>query len=50
LTAAVGVGVRVMYLDRGDGATVASHDFPEDKEPVINLLYRPGHYDILYRA
>jgi len=50
LTAAVGVGVRVIYLDRGEGATVASHDFPEDKEPVIHLLYRPGHYDILYKA
>ncbi|CAL4125118.1 unnamed protein product, partial [Meganyctiphanes norvegica] len=50
LTTAVGVGVRVIYLDRGEGATVASHDFPEDKEPVINLLYRPGHYDILYKA
>lgn len=50
LTAAVGVGVRVMYLDRGEGATLVSHDFPEDKEPIIHLLYRPGHYDILYKA
>ncbi|XP_053635535.1 ubiquitin thioesterase otubain-like isoform X1 [Cherax quadricarinatus] len=50
LTAAIGVGVRVMYLDRGEGAAVVSHDFPEDKEPIIHLLYRPGHYDILYKA
>ncbi|XP_045133103.1 ubiquitin thioesterase otubain-like isoform X6 [Portunus trituberculatus] len=50
LTAAVGVGVRVMYLDRGEGDALVSHDFPEDKEPIIHLLYRPGHYDILYKA
>ncbi|XP_042884710.1 ubiquitin thioesterase otubain-like [Penaeus japonicus] len=50
LTSALGVGVRVMYLDRGEGATVLSHDFPEDKDPIIHLLYRPGHYDILYKA
>ncbi|KAK7082365.1 OTU domain, ubiquitin aldehyde binding [Halocaridina rubra] len=50
LTAALGVGVRVMYLDRGEGSSVVSHDFPEDKDPVIHLLYRPGHYDILYKA
>ena len=46
LTAAAGVGVRVVYLDRGDSAV--HHDFPEDSEPQIHVLYRPGHYDILY--
>ena len=22
--------------------------FPEGSEPVVSLLYRPGHYDVLY--
>ncbi|XP_054714196.1 ubiquitin thioesterase OTUB1-like [Uloborus diversus] len=48
LTLALGVGVRVQYMDRGTGGTVNAHDFPEDKTPRIHLLYRPGHYDILY--
>ncbi|XP_037072616.1 ubiquitin thioesterase otubain-like [Pollicipes pollicipes] len=49
LTSAVGVGVRVEYMDRG-GNEVNAHDFcPEGvDEPRIRLLYRPGHYDILY--
>lgn len=46
---AFGVGVRVEYMDRGgDGGEVKAHDFPEDKQPSVFLLYRPGHYDILY--
>jgi len=45
LTAALGLGVRVVYMDRGAGA---QHDFPESQTPTIHLLYRPGHYDILY--
>jgi ubiquitin thioesterase protein OTUB1 len=45
LTAALGVGVKVVYMDRGAGSV---HDFPEDSNPAIHLLYRPGHYDILY--
>uniref|UniRef100_A0A1B0GKB7 Ubiquitin thioesterase n=1 Tax=Lutzomyia longipalpis TaxID=7200 RepID=A0A1B0GKB7_LUTLO len=45
---ALGVGVRVEYMDRGDGGQVKAHDFPEDKTPRVYLLYRPGHYDILY--
>eukprot|EP00246_Nothoceros_aenigmaticus_P010040 TRINITY_DN26338_c0_g1_i1.p1 TRINITY_DN26338_c0_g1~~TRINITY_DN26338_c0_g1_i1.p1 ORF type:complete len:283 (+),score=40.61 TRINITY_DN26338_c0_g1_i1:300-1148(+) len=63
LSDALGVAVRVVYLDRssiGTGKTteVNHHDFiprevPEDKksttETPIVLLYRPGHYDILYR-
>jgi len=47
LTAATGVGVRVIYLDRG-GDKVQEHDFPEGQEPMLHLIYRPGHYDILY--
>ena len=50
LTSVLGVGVRINYLDRGGSEEkVNVHDFPEGCEnPRIHLLYRPGHYDILY--
>ncbi|KAF9618985.1 hypothetical protein IFM89_002980 [Coptis chinensis] len=66
LSDALGVPVRVMYLDRSScdtgGISVNHHDFiPSSSEsldatknssdsvkPVMTLLYRPGHYDILY--
>ncbi|XP_036362885.1 uncharacterized protein LOC115217645 [Octopus sinensis] len=48
LTSAVGIPVRVEYMDRGEGGSVNHHDFPENSKPTITLLYRPGHYDILY--
>lgn len=51
ITTALGVPVRVEYMDRGEGGVVNHHDFPEDspKPPVMHILYRPGHYDLLYR-
>ena len=49
LTAALGVSVRIEYMDRGEGGTVTAHDFPEGSEPILFLLYRPGHYDLLYK-
>lgn len=48
LTNALGAGIRVAYLDRGEGGKINCHDFPEGCAPQITLLYRPGHYDILY--
>lgn len=53
----VGIAVEILYLDRSQGAEVTSHiiqamddngtpTFPGG--PMIHLLYRPGHYDILY--
>ncbi|TDG45609.1 hypothetical protein AWZ03_007979 [Drosophila navojoa] len=48
LSSALGVGVRVEYLDRAEGGTVKAHDFPEGAQPMVFLIYRPGHYDILY--
>lgn len=45
LTSALGIGVRIVYMDRGLGL---NHDFPESLSPSIHLLYRPGHYDIIY--
>ncbi|KAK9876526.1 hypothetical protein WA026_013900 [Henosepilachna vigintioctopunctata] len=46
--AALGTGVRVIYMDRGTGKAVTEHDLPEGCIPSVHLLYRPGHYDILY--
>lgn len=66
LSDALGVPIRVMYLDRSScdasGTSVNHHDFipsvedsvnatgtsPGSAKPVMTLLYRPGHYDILY--
>ena len=50
VTSAIGVTVRINYLDRGGSADkVNVHDFPEGvQDPQIHLLYRPGHYDVLY--
>ncbi|PBP24396.1 cysteine proteinase [Diplocarpon rosae] len=54
----IGFAVEIVYLDRSPGAQVNSHIFqPEDAHgiptnpggPVIHLLYRPSHYDILYQ-
>jgi len=68
LTDALGVAVRVEYLDRseeeeggggsgggggGGGGNPNHHDFvPEGAQapPRVVLLYRPGHFDILYPA
>jgi len=41
-------GVRIQYLDASDAAACTAHDFPEGQAPFLHLLYRPGHYDILY--
>ncbi|XP_045768942.1 ubiquitin thioesterase otubain-like [Maniola jurtina] len=45
---ALNAGVRVKYMDRGEGSQVTAHEFPEGAAPLVHLLYRPGHYDILY--
>lgn len=45
---ALNANVRVEYMDRADGDKVMAHDFPERNKPNVFLLYRPGHYDILY--
>ena len=48
LCATTGIPCRVMYLDRGTQKEAVAHDFPDDKAPLVHLLYRPGHYDVLY--
>jgi len=50
LAMALDVSVAVEYMDRGAGDQCVQHVFPEGTSPKIFLLYRPGHYDILYRA
>lgn len=50
ITSALQVRTRIIYMDRADGA-VNAHDFPDQDPPTkcrIHLLYRPGHYDVLY--
>ncbi|KAG5976586.1 hypothetical protein E4U55_007285 [Claviceps digitariae] len=50
--------LEIAYLDRSPGNLVNRYRFPEeanDKDilelgPVIHLLYRPDHYDILYQS
>ncbi|KAK4413537.1 OVARIAN TUMOR DOMAIN-containing deubiquitinating enzyme 1 [Sesamum alatum] len=64
LSDALGVPIRIVYLDRScddkGSVSVNHHDFTpahvtnassgatQATKPFINLLYRPGHYDILY--
>lgn len=51
-----GVPVCVVYLDRSDGDSAAEHHFQADSNigsvltlfRPVHLLYRPGHYDIIY--
>ncbi|KAG0650261.1 Otubain-1 [Hyphodiscus hymeniophilus] len=54
----IGFAVEIVYLDRSEGSQVNSHLMqPEDENgvptnpsgPIIHLLYRPSHYDILYK-
>ncbi|KAF8536566.1 peptidase C65 Otubain-domain-containing protein [Trichophaea hybrida] len=54
-----GMAVEIIYLDRSAGDEVNVHRFeklegegvltPPDA-PVLRLLYRPGHYDIVYKV
>jgi ubiquitin thioesterase protein OTUB1 len=48
LTNAINVPVSILYLDRTDQEKATPHNFPEDSQPNIYILYRPGHYDIIY--
>ncbi|KAJ4286110.1 hypothetical protein N0V90_013459 [Kalmusia sp. IMI 367209] len=50
-----GIGFEVLYLDRSAGDEVNATQFSQPMNfngllPMIRLLYRPGHYDILYKA
>ncbi|KAG9247152.1 peptidase C65 Otubain-domain-containing protein [Calycina marina] len=52
----VGLSVEIVYLDRSEGTEVNTHIYrPIDQSgvsqigPMIYILYRPGHYDLLYK-
>lgn len=53
-----GIAIEVLYLDRSAGEEVTPHRLPvldadgNEKKggPTIRLLYRPGHYDLLYKT
>ncbi|KAL6870193.1 hypothetical protein ACO1O0_001531 [Amphichorda felina] len=50
--------LEIAYLDRSPGGHVNTYRFPEEANnqdasalgPIIYLLYRPDHYDILYKS
>lgn len=48
LTNALSVPVGIIYLDRTEQDSAKTHNFPDDSDPKIIILYRPGHYDIIY--
>lgn len=48
ITTALNLCIRVAYVDRANSDEIIYHDFPECSQPQLHLLYRPGHYDILY--
>merc|ERR1740124_961043 len=43
------IPIRIYYLDQSSGG-INCHDFPHGSEPTVHLLYRPGHYDIIYKS
>ncbi|RDW86200.1 uncharacterized protein DSM5745_02842 [Aspergillus mulundensis] len=47
-----GLVVEILYLDRSEGDVVTPHVLTQTRPGLgaIRLLYRPGHYDLLYRA
>lgn len=50
LAESLGVKVEIEYLDGRDSKTTKHTFGPEDSKTTLTLLYRPGHYDILYKA
>lgn len=48
LTKALDICVRVAYVDRTDHDKIVFHNFPEGSIPQLHILYRPGHYDVIY--
>jgi ubiquitin thioesterase protein OTUB1 len=54
----IGFAVEIVYLDRSEGSEANHHIFQQVDSngvptnpggPMIHLLYRPSHYDILYK-
>ncbi len=47
LATELGIGVRIEYLDPTD-RPLNGYNLPANAPPIVHLLFRPGHYDILY--
>lgn len=47
LSTYLNIPVRIYYLDQGNNP-LNFHDFPAGSTPVVHILYRPGHFDIIY--
>ncbi|EGC47908.1 ubiquitin thiolesterase [Histoplasma capsulatum var. duboisii H88] len=46
-----GLAIEILYLDRSEGTEVTPHLLsPNSPIATIRLLYRPGHYDLLYQT
>eukprot|EP01094_Clydonella_sp_ATCC50884_P004060 TRINITY_DN13138_c0_g1_i1.p1 TRINITY_DN13138_c0_g1~~TRINITY_DN13138_c0_g1_i1.p1 ORF type:complete len:266 (+),score=88.98 TRINITY_DN13138_c0_g1_i1:234-1031(+) len=50
LARAIAVPVAIVYLDNSVADQPTVHTFPDTTDAPITLLYRPGHYDVLYKA
>lgn len=51
LASTLKIPIRIEYMDRSKFSDAPNHhDFPEGAEPRLVFLYRPGHYDILYKS
>jgi len=47
LASAFDVGLRIEHMDASAGP-VNHHDLPHGASPHVFMLYRPGHYDLIY--
>jgi len=49
LSAEFDIPVEIIYLDQSILRDVPErYVFPEKRDPMVQLLYRPGHYDVVY--
>ncbi|KAL8275073.1 hypothetical protein Esti_000952 [Eimeria stiedai] len=48
LASALSFPVEIVYVDQSKGEQPARHIFPDSTFSSVKLLYRPGHYDLLY--
>ena len=48
LTECLEFPLKIIYVDRSPGPPTEIK-FPDSSDPKVVLIYRPGHYDILYK-
>ena len=47
----LGLKLSVAYVDGSEGRSAKIHEFGDPTSPIhVSLLYRPGHYDLIYPA